>query len=394
MNKVTTINLNGKAYQVEEAGYELLRKYLDQAAAKLEGNPDKDEVMGDFEQAIAEKCGQYLTGGKDVITTSEIEAIIAKMGPVETEGRAAEKQTNERPGGADASAAGHRPRRLYRIVQGEWIAGVCNGLGAYFNLDTTLIRILFVILGLLTHGFMILIYIILWIVMPVARTEEERERAHGQMPFSANEFIEQAKQRYAEFQKNHPHASSMPATPADPTDKEEWRKWKDEMKNWKNEMRANQWTEKRADRHAEKARRRAERIKARHHEVSGAGFFRFVLGLVIAALVVVWALALWSILTHAALFGYSIAALTNIAHPTILAIVFITALLYVLALPLKLLMKNARPQHWSNYSFFNDLVQSIFFLFALYLVVYTGGILFPIVREAWGMVLTTVRSAF
>jgi hypothetical protein len=59
MNKVTTINLNGKAYQIEEAGYELLRKYLDQAAKKLEGNPDKDEIMGDFEHAIAEKCGQY-----------------------------------------------------------------------------------------------------------------------------------------------------------------------------------------------------------------------------------------------------------------------------------------------------------------------------------------------
>ena len=54
MNKVTTINLNGKAYQVEEAGYELLRKYLDQAGVKLEGNPDKTEIMGDFEQAIAD----------------------------------------------------------------------------------------------------------------------------------------------------------------------------------------------------------------------------------------------------------------------------------------------------------------------------------------------------
>jgi phage shock protein PspC (stress-responsive transcriptional regulator) len=386
MNKVTTINLNGKAYQIEEAGYELLRKYLDQAAKKLEGNPDKDEIMGDFEHAIAEKCGQYLTGGKDVITTSEIEAIIAKMGPVETGTEDAQGATGTSSTSQSTSGGVHTPRRFYRLVEGEWIAGVCNGLGAYFNLDTSLIRILFVILGLLTHGFMILVYIILAVVMPVARTDEEHERARGQAPFVANEFIEQAKQRYAEFQKDHPH---MPATPQDPLDKAEWHKWKHEMKQWKHEWKA--------DRHAEKMRTRAERVADRHHDVSGAGFFRFILGLLITALVAIWAIALWSIIFHGLVFGYPILALVAAgaglaAHPMVVAIVFITALLYVLVLPLKLLMKNARPQRWGQYSFFNDLVQSVFFVFALYLLLYTAEMLFPVVREAWNMVLSSMRS--
>ena len=383
MNKVTTINLNGRAYQVEEAGYELLRSYLDRAAAKLEGNPDKDEVMADFEQAIAEKCAQYLTGGKDVITTHEIEAIIAKMGPVEigTENHRA----NENASGTTSGV--RSPRRLYRLVEGEWIAGVCNGLGAYFNLDVSLMRIIFVILGLLTHGFMILVYILLAIVMPVARTEEERERARGQAPFSANDLIEQAKQRYADFQKNHPHT---PATPEDPYSKEEWRKWKDEMKKWKYEWKA--------DRHAEKARLREERFQGRHnHETSGVGFFRFIIGLIIAMLVVIWAMALWSIIFHGLFFGYPLASWFTtsaglITHPELLAIVFVTALLYVIALPLKLLMKNARPQPWSHYSFFVDLMQSIFFIFALYLLFYIGGMFFPIVHETWSTVLTSIRS--
>ena len=53
MNKVITINLHGNAYQLEEAGYDSLRAYLDDAARQLEGNPDKDEIIADIEQAIA-----------------------------------------------------------------------------------------------------------------------------------------------------------------------------------------------------------------------------------------------------------------------------------------------------------------------------------------------------
>ncbi len=51
MNKVVTINLNGTAYQLEEAGYEVLRHYLDAAVLSLANNPDKDEIVTDIEQA-------------------------------------------------------------------------------------------------------------------------------------------------------------------------------------------------------------------------------------------------------------------------------------------------------------------------------------------------------
>lgn len=47
------------------------------------------------------------------------------------------------------------------------VAGVCGGLGEYFNADPTLVRILFVLLTLFGGGFLgILIYIVLWIIMP------------------------------------------------------------------------------------------------------------------------------------------------------------------------------------------------------------------------------------
>ncbi len=55
MNKVTTVNLNGRAYQVEEQAYEALRAYLDEAARLLADDPDCKEIMADLEQAIGDK---------------------------------------------------------------------------------------------------------------------------------------------------------------------------------------------------------------------------------------------------------------------------------------------------------------------------------------------------
>src|SRR5262249_48718950 len=60
MQKVITINLNGNAYQLDEAGYEALVAYLDRAERQLRDNPDRAEILADLEQAIAEKCLRYL----------------------------------------------------------------------------------------------------------------------------------------------------------------------------------------------------------------------------------------------------------------------------------------------------------------------------------------------
>ncbi|HUL53136.1 MAG TPA: hypothetical protein VLT83_06975, partial [Opitutaceae bacterium] len=81
MNKVITINLHGSAFQLEEAGYEALRTYLDGAARNLEGNPDRDEIIADIEQAIADKCRAVLGAYKNVVVAPEVSQIIAEMGP-------------------------------------------------------------------------------------------------------------------------------------------------------------------------------------------------------------------------------------------------------------------------------------------------------------------------
>jgi phage shock protein C len=57
-------------------------------------------------------------------------------------------------------------KRLYRSRNDRWLAGICGGLGHYFGLDPTLIRVLFVLFGLVVGGGLFL-YIILWIIIPL-----------------------------------------------------------------------------------------------------------------------------------------------------------------------------------------------------------------------------------
>jgi phage shock protein C len=56
-------------------------------------------------------------------------------------------------------------KKLYRSRTERWFAGVCGGLGTYFGIDPTLVRVLFVIFGL-TFGSGFLIYLILWLIIP------------------------------------------------------------------------------------------------------------------------------------------------------------------------------------------------------------------------------------
>jgi phage shock protein PspC (stress-responsive transcriptional regulator) len=199
MQKVVSINLNGHAYQLEESGYEALREYLERAERELENNPDRAEIMADLEQAIAEKCQKFLGPNKSVVSAGEVEEIVKEMGPVEASaGDHANGNGDSGAGRKDKNRAQAAPvKRLYRITDGAMIAGVCNGLAAYFEIDVTIVRIAFVVAAVLTKGVGIMAYLIMMFAVPEANTPEERAAAGG-APFNAKEVIDQAKKHYAE----------------------------------------------------------------------------------------------------------------------------------------------------------------------------------------------------
>ena len=207
MQKVVIINLNGRAYQLDEGAYDALRAYLDRAETQLAANPDQAEIVSDLEQAIAEKCDRYLSPGKNVVTAAEIAQVIEEMGPVhDATGAEAAGAGAAAGGGADTQAPPRAdagtPRRLYRIREGAMVAGICNGFAAFFNVDVTVVRLIFVILAVITSGGLLFAYLILMFVLPEASTSEERAAAHGQ-PFNAQELIDRVKQS-ARFPGNRP----------------------------------------------------------------------------------------------------------------------------------------------------------------------------------------------
>jgi phage shock protein PspC (stress-responsive transcriptional regulator) len=203
MNKVITINLNGNAYQLEEDGFEALRRYLDSASRRLEGNPDKAEIIADIEQSMGDKFRAVLGASKTVVVTKEVEDVIAEMGPVqddasgthdESTGRASDPG-EPKEGPAAAAPGGPQPhRRLFRVREGAKIAGVCNGLAAYFGIEVTIVRVLFVFVAL-TFGAGALLYLIMMFVIPAAETPAEKSEAYG-APSTAEEFIRRAKDGY------------------------------------------------------------------------------------------------------------------------------------------------------------------------------------------------------
>ena len=240
MNKVITINLGGNAYQLEEGGYDALRAYLETAATRLAGNPDREEILSDIERAIADKFRALLASHKTVVEAKEVAAVLADMGPIEADSGEAREQgagaagvagsaggTSGAGAAGEARATGHSgpPRRLYRIHEGAMISGVCNGIAAYANIDPTFVRIGFVLLTIF-WGTGLLVYVVMAFVVPEARSPEEKSAASG-IPTTAQEFIRRAKEGYYEATKNFP-------------DRKARREW---QRKFKREMRANadQW---------------------------------------------------------------------------------------------------------------------------------------------------------
>jgi phage shock protein PspC (stress-responsive transcriptional regulator) len=229
MNKVIIVNLNGNAYQLEENGYEALRAYLDSAARRLEGNPDRDEIIADIEQAIADKFRALMGASKTVVATREVEGVIAEMGPVEDTSdtpAAGPKGAAEAPKAAPGAGEAPGPaKRLYRINDGAMLAGVCNGIAAYLNIDVTIVRIVFVALTL-AYGAGALFYVIMVFLIPSAVTSTEKAAAHG-APFTAQEFIRRAREGYYEGMRSF----------GDRRARREWkRRFKQEMRGWRQDF--------------------------------------------------------------------------------------------------------------------------------------------------------------
>lgn len=191
MQRVVSINLNGSVFQLEENGYNALFAYLDAADVRLKDDPDRVRLLADLEHAIAEKCRASLGPHSTVVTTADIARILTEMEPLAgsapsqapgatgTQGEQAKAGAGARSQDSTSGAANTSPgdqartwppphKRLWQIREGGMIGGVCLGLATFFNIDVTLVRILFAVFALTTGGWGILAYLGLMFILPRA----------------------------------------------------------------------------------------------------------------------------------------------------------------------------------------------------------------------------------
>lgn len=165
MHTVIDISLSGHAapLRLHDDAYEHLRMYLDRARSGLIDDTDQAEVIDDLERSIGDKLTSRLSVNKQVIDASDVRAVLEEVGAVESD-------TVPRPTPAVPEARPTR-RRLFRITEGQQWAGVCTGLAAYAQVDVNAVRWIFVLLGILTAGALLLAYVVAMFVIPVVPTQ-------------------------------------------------------------------------------------------------------------------------------------------------------------------------------------------------------------------------------
>lgn len=174
MEKTININLGGTLFSVEEAAYKYLRDYLQSLDSSLKNTPGGNEALEDIEQRIAEIFRSQIPSG-GVVTYNNVAAMIDIIGKPEDISQS--ENVNY-----DYSYT-TRKRRLFRNTDDQIIGGVCGGIGAYLGTDPVWIRLLIVILALF-FGVGFFLYLILWIALPAAITENDKKELFGNQYYS------------------------------------------------------------------------------------------------------------------------------------------------------------------------------------------------------------------
>ncbi|MBQ2132635.1 MAG: PspC domain-containing protein, partial [Bacteroidales bacterium] len=183
MKEVYDISLRGISFKIEKDAYDLLDNYL----VELKGHygEQEAEVVNDIEERIAELLLEKGCANSTVVQYHHIDDIIRVLGrPSEIEESSGEKAVKVKKG-------------IFRDTRNGVVAGVCSGLGAYFNLDAVWVRVIFILLAVVFtapslfirnflgldmgwFGFLLLVYCILWLIIPEARTVSQRCAMRGE----------------------------------------------------------------------------------------------------------------------------------------------------------------------------------------------------------------------
>jgi phage shock protein PspC (stress-responsive transcriptional regulator) len=173
MKKTLSIHLGRQLFIIEEDAYDRLQVYLKKLEVSLANESGITEIVEDIEMRFAELLTQYLGETRQVVTIADIQKAISSLGEPEEITEEAEQPKQTQANNPDSNGQ----KRMYRDMDNAMLGGLASGLASYLSIDPVIIRIIFVIFAFM--GFGVPVYIILWIIVPSAKTPSERLQMKG-----------------------------------------------------------------------------------------------------------------------------------------------------------------------------------------------------------------------
>jgi phage shock protein PspC (stress-responsive transcriptional regulator) len=193
MKITVSVNIGGWSFNIDEDAYAELRRYLKNLEIHFAGEESSAEILSDIEARIAELFRTKITSYKQVINLNDVTQVISVLGTPEDisdkEGRSA---------GEKFGTPGYH--RMYRDPDHRIIGGVCAGMGAYWNMEPWLVRIIFFVLAMM-GGLGVLLYLILYIVLPEAKTTAQKIEMKGE-PVNIQNIKDSVKKEFNTVRKN------------------------------------------------------------------------------------------------------------------------------------------------------------------------------------------------
>ncbi|MBN1597236.1 MAG: PspC domain-containing protein [Bacteroidales bacterium] len=191
MKETIKVNLGGQLFNLDKDAFERLAKYLDTIENKFRTNPgEASEILEDIESRIVELLQEeYQDPSTQVVSLETIDKIIGKLGNADDMEDATEREEETYSAGSSANyQQSSGKKRLYRDIDNSVLGGVAAGLGAYMGIDKVWIRVIFIIFTFVNvvfipflqfSGLGLIAYVILWIIIPPARTTAQKLEMSG-----------------------------------------------------------------------------------------------------------------------------------------------------------------------------------------------------------------------
>ncbi len=175
MKKTTSVTLGARIFVLEEDAYALLDTYLHDLRRHFQNERIVTELMLDIENSLADKFTDLLHDQKQAVTREDVENVIRVLGRPEEIAETNDTVVEEP---VSLPADGRVAKRLYRDADDLVLAGVSSGLTAYFCADPLYVRLAFILLTL-ANGLGLLVYAVLWLVIPKAETNAQKLQMRG-----------------------------------------------------------------------------------------------------------------------------------------------------------------------------------------------------------------------